>query len=140
MEKYIRLLVVGLLLSCCSHDEELINPLPPTLELDGRLPMDSNGYYRLELNDSSNQTIHTISGTVGNTLYWDEAMKVEWESNLYWNCDDNIVSVTNCCSYVTDGEVMNVIAPVQTMVGDTLILTGTIREHLVSKTINIVLE
>ena len=88
MEKYIRLLVVGLLLSCCSHDEELINPLPPTLELDGRLPMDSNGYYRLELNDSSNQTIHTISGTVGNTLYWDEPMKVEWDSNLSWYLQD----------------------------------------------------
>ncbi len=161
MEKYIRLLImkqfdsinfllkfalvlyslmlVGTLTSC-SEDDDLINPLPPTLELDGRLPMDSNGYYRLELNDSSNQTIHTISGTVGNTLYWDEPMKVEWESNLYWNFDDNIVSVTNCCSYVTDGKVMNVIAPVQTMVGDTLILTGTIREHLVSKTIRFVLD
>ena len=63
MEKYIRLLVVGLLLSCCSHDEDIINPLPPTLELDGRLPMDNNGYYLCELNDSSFQTIHTISGT-----------------------------------------------------------------------------
>ena len=121
MEKYIRLFIIGLLLlSCDVTDDELIL-LEPTLELDGRLPMDGNGYYRLELNDSSNQTIHTISGTVGNTLYWDEPMKVEWESNLYWNFDDNIVSVTNCCSYVTDGEVMNVIAPVQTMVGNTLI-------------------
>ena len=99
MEKYIRLFIIGLLLlSCDVTDDELIL-LEPTLELDGRLPMDGNGYYRLELNDSSNQTIHTISGTVGNTLYWDEPMKVEWESNLYWNFDDNIVSVTNCCSF-----------------------------------------
>ena len=71
MEKYIRLFIIGLLLlSCDVTDDELIL-LEPTLELDGRLPMDGNGYYRLELNDSSNQTIHTISGTVGNTLYWD---------------------------------------------------------------------
>tara|TARA_Y100001938_G_scaffold149944_1_gene238840 strand:- start:2082 stop:2507 length:426 start_codon:yes stop_codon:yes gene_type:complete len=141
MEKYIRLLIVVLLLSSCSKDEEIINPLPPTLELDGRLPMDSNGYYRLELNDSSFQTIHTISGTVGNTLYWDEPMKVEWDSNLSWYLQNEFeVSTANPASYVVDGKVMNVIGPVQTMVGDTLILTGTIREHLVSDTIKFVLE
>ena len=141
MEKYIRLLVVGLLLSCCSHDEELINPLPPTLELDGRLPMDINGYYLLELNDSSFQTIHTVSGTVGNTLYWDEPMKVEWDSNLSWYLQDEFqVTTANQSSYVVDGKVMNVIGPVQTMVGDTLVLTGTIREHLVSDTIKFILE
>ena len=140
MGKGIRLLIITLALFSCSADEDIMLIQEPTLELDGRLPMDSNGYYLLELSDSSHQTIHTISGTVGNTLYWDEPMKVEWESNLYWNFDDNIVSVTNCCSYVTDGEVMNVIAPVQTMVGDTLILTGTIREHLVSDTIKFILE
>ena len=141
MEKYIRLLIVVLLLSSCSKDEEIINPLPPTLELDGRLPMDSNGYYRLELNDSSFQTIHTISGTVGNTLYWDEPMKVEWDSNLVWYLQDEFeVSTANPASYVVDGKVMNVIGPVQTMIGDTLILTGTIREHLVSDTIKFILE
>jgi|TARA_B100000085_G_scaffold54879_1_gene48032 hypothetical protein len=141
MEKYIRLLIVVLLLSSCSKDEDIINPLPPTLELDGRLPMDNNGYYRLELNDSSFQTIHTISGTVGNTLYWDEPMKVEWDSNLSWYLQDEFeVSTANPASYVVDGKVMNVIGPVQTMVGDTLILTGTIREHLVSDTIKFVLE
>ena len=126
MEKYIRLLVVGLLLSCCSHDEELINPLPPTLELDGRLPMDINGYYLLELNDSS---------------FWDEPMKVEWDSNLSWYLQDEFqVTTANQSSYVVDGKVMNVIGPVQTMVGDTLVLTGTIREHLVSDTIKFILE
>ncbi len=141
MEKYIRLLIVVLLLSSCSKDEDIINPLPPTLELDGRLPMDNNGYYRLQLNDSSFQTIHTISGTVGNTLYWDEPMKVEWDSNLSWYLQDEFeVSTANPASYVVDGKVMNVIGPVQTMVGDTLILTGTIREHLVSDTIKFVLE
>ena len=162
MEKYIRLLImkqfdsinfllkfalvlyslmlVGTLTSC-SKDDDLINPLPPTLELDGRLPMDNNGYYLLELNDSSFQTIHTISGTVGNTLYWDEPMKVEWESNLTWYLQDEFeVSTANQASYVVDGKVINVIGPVQTMVGDTLILVGTIREHLVSDTIKFILE
>ena len=141
MEKYIRLFIVGLLLlSCDVTDDELIL-IEPTLELDGRLPMDSNGYYRLELNDSSNQTIHTISGTVGNTLYWDEPMKVDWESNLTWYLQDEFeVSTSNQSSYVVNGKVMNVIAPIKTMVGDTLILTGTIRDYLVTDTIKFILE
>jgi len=141
MGKYIRLFIVGLLLLSCNVTDDDIIRLEPTLELDGRLPIDNNGYYRLELNDSSFQTIHTISGTVGNTLYWDEPMKVEWDSNLVWYLQDEFeVSTANPASYVVDGKVMNVIGPVQTMIGDTLILTGTIREHLVSDTIKFILE
>jgi len=141
MGKYIRLFIVGLLLLSCNVTDDDIIRLEPTLKLDGRLPIDNNGYYRLELNDSSFQTIHTISGTVGNTLYWDEPMKVEWDSNLSWYLQNEFeVSTANPASYVVDGKVMNVIGPVQTMVGDTLILTGTIREHLVSDTIKFVLE
>jgi len=41
---------------------------------------------------------------------------------------------------VVDGKVYNVIAPINTMIGDTLILTGTIREHLVTDSIKIILE
>tara|TARA_Y100001978_G_C23307309_1_gene252188 strand:- start:87 stop:512 length:426 start_codon:yes stop_codon:yes gene_type:complete len=141
MGKYIRLFIVGLLLLSCNVTDDDIIRLEPTLELDGRLPIDDNGYYRLQLNGSSFQTIHTISGTVGNTLYWDEPMKVEWDSNLSWYLQNEFeVSTANPASYVVDGKVMNVIGPVQTMVGDTLILTGTIREHLVSDTIKFVLE
>ena len=147
MVKYIRLLIVilvlifyGIILSSCNIEDDIILE-QPTLELDGRLPMDSNGYYLLELNDTTHQTIHTISGTVGNTLYWDEPMKVEWDSNLTWYLQNEWeVVTTNEASYVVDGKVMNVIAPIRTMVGDTLILTGTIREHLVSDTIKFILE
>ena len=137
------LLVVLLLLSSlvsCTPDDEIIIRVSPTLEIDGNLPMDLNGYYHLELNQDTNQTIHTVSGTVGNTLYWDEPMKVEWESNLQWVYQGEDVSTSNQSSYVVDGNVYNVIAPINTMIGDTLILTGTIREHLVSDTIKIVLE
>jgi hypothetical protein len=133
------LVLFSFLTSCTVEDDDLLTP-QPTLELDGRLPIDSNGFYHLELNDSSNQTIHTISGTVGNTLYWDEPIKVEWNSNLYWEYEGEDVSTSNQASYVVDGKVHNVIAPINTMVGDTLILTGIIREHLVSKTIKFVLD
>ena len=141
MGKGIRLFIITLALFSCSTDEDIILIQEPTLELDGRLPMDSNGYYLLELNDSSHQTIHTVSGTVGNTLYWDEPMKVDWESNLTWYLQNEFeVSTSNQSSYVVNGKVMNVIAPIKTMVGDTLILTGTIRDYLVTDTIKFILE
>ena len=129
----------AMVLSSCSVEEDLLEPVLPTLEIDGRLPMDDNGYYHLELNQDTNQTIHTVSGTVGNTLNL-PPLKVEWDSNLDWVFQDNLVDVTNSASYVVDGMVMNVIAPISTMVGDTLVLTGTIREYLIYDTIKIVLE
>ena len=136
------LLVVLVLLSSlmsCSVEDDIFEPHEPTLEIDGRLTMDSNGYYHLELNQNTNQTIHTVSGTVGNTLNL-PPLKVEWESNLQWAYQDMLVDVSNSSSYVMDGTVNNVIGPVRTMVGDTLILTGTIREYLITDTIKIVLE
>jgi|TARA_B110000902_G_scaffold79562_1_gene94637 hypothetical protein len=134
------LLSVFVSILSCSADDDLLELQQPTLHIDGRLVMDSNGYYHLELSQDTNQTIHTVTGTVGNTLNIQEPMKVEWESNLEWVYQDMLVDVTNCCSYVMDGTVMNVIAPIRTMVGDTLILTGTIREHLISDSIMIVLD
>jgi hypothetical protein len=136
------LLVVLLLLSSlmsCSVEDDILVLEQPTLELDGRLPIDDNGYYHVELNQNTNQTIHTVSGTVGNTLNL-PPLKVEWESNLQWVYQDMLVDVSNSSSYVMDGTVNNVIGPVRTMLGDTLILTGTIREHLISDSIKIVLE
>ena len=141
MGQYIRLFIVGLLLLSCDVTDDDIIRLEPTLELDGRLPIDNNGYYRLELRQDVHQTIHAISGTVGNTTDWDEPMKVEWDSNLTWYLQNEWeVTTANPASYVVDGKVNNVIGPVKTMVGDTLILTGTIREHLVSDTIKFILE
>ena len=107
--------------------------------VDPRLLQDDNGYYHLELNQDTNQTIHTVSGTVGNTLNL-PPLKVEWNSNLSWVHQGEDISTSNQSSYVVDGKVHNVIAPINTMIGDTLILTGTIREHLVTDTIKIVLE
>ena len=132
------LVLLSSLMSCCVEDD-IFEPQEPTLEIDGRLTMDSNGYYHLELNQNTNQTIHTVSGTVGNTLNL-PPLKVEWESNLQWAYQDMLVDVSNSSSYVMDGTVNNVIGPVRTMVGDTLILTGTIREYLISDSIKIVLE
>jgi len=123
----------------CTVEDDILLLEEPKLELDGRLPMDSNGYYHLEPNQNTNQTIHRISGTVNN-YYSNEPLKVSWDSNLTWVYQGEDVSTSNQSSYVVDGKVHNVIAPINTMVGDTLILTGTIREYLVTDTIKIVLN
>ena len=123
----------------CTVEDDMLMLEQPKLELDGRLPMDSNGYYHLELNQNTNQTIHTISGTVDD-YYSNEPLKVSWDSNLTWIYQGDDVSTSNQSSYVVNGKVHNVIAPINTMVGDTLILTGTIREYLVTDTIKIVLN
>lgn len=142
LDYFVLVLLIGtmLVITSCTPDDELLVRVSPTLEIDGNLPMDTNGYYHLELNQDTNQTIHRVSGTVGYTEYWDEPLKVSWNSNLTWEYQGDDVSTSNQSSYVVDGNVHNVIAPINTMIGDTLILTGTIREHLVSDTINIVLE
>ena len=134
---FIVLILLSTLMSCTPEDELILEE--PTLEIDGRLPMDTNGYYHLILTQDTNQTIHTVSGTVGNTLNL-PPLKVEWTSNLTWIYQGEDVSTSNQSSYVVDGKVHNVIAPINTMVGDTLILTATIREHLVTDRIQIVLE
>ena len=133
------ILFYAMVLSSCSVEDELLVLEEPTLEIDGRLPIDGNGYYHLELNQDTNQTIHTIGGTINNHEIYNP-LKVEWSSNLEWVYQDMLVDVTNHSSYSINGEVSNVIAPIRTMVGDTLILTGIIREHLTSDTIKIVLD
>ncbi len=134
------IVLVLLLISCNPQDDDILTPPLLTLELDGGLQLDNNGYYHLELRQDVHQTIHTISGIVTNYEYY-EPLKVSWDSNLTWYLQNEWeVTTSNPASYVMDGNVINVIGPVKTMVGDTLILTGTIREHLVTDTIKFVLE
>jgi hypothetical protein len=120
------------------------------VELDPRLPEDNNGYYHLDINQDSWQTLHRLSGTAylnGEPL---EVLKVHWESSHYWYLGDTLGYIVNRyltddgiyvsvdTSYVVgfdgmevptinfssysnaDGEVNTMIAPVRSMVGDTM--------------------
>ncbi len=130
--------LLGFMWGCSPDDELYIEPQTPIMELDGRLPIDGNGFYHLDLSDSSWQTIHRVTGRV---RYVTEPTKIGWESNLYWTHQNELVSTTNCCSYVGDeGEINTIIAPTQNHIGDTLRLTATINEWYITKSINIVLE
>ena len=124
------------------------------VELDPRLPEDNNGYYHLELNESSWQTLHRLSGTAYHNDEPLEVLKVYWLSSHYWYLGDTLgyivdtylhqdqgeyvaidtayitgfngmeVPTINPASYSnSDGEVNTMFAPVQSMEGDTVMIT-----------------
>ena len=131
-------IIVMVLVVSCTKEEDIISSVVPTLELDGRLPLDDNGYYHLTLNPTTNQTIHRISGKVLNTT---EPTKVSWWSNLPWELNGEVVPTINSSSYVSDsGEINTVIAPIYRMRYDTLTVKSTINEWYITQTIKIVLD
>jgi hypothetical protein len=137
----ILLVVVMILASSCTpqDNDEFLSPLP-TLELDGRLSLDNNGYYHLTLNENTNQTIHTIGGSVNNHEYY-EPIKVEWSSNLFWEYNGESVPTVNSSSYVQEnGNINTVIAPIFSMKNDTLSVQARLSEWNIIQTIKIVLE
>ena len=136
--------------------------------VDVRLPVDTNGYYHLTLERDKWQTLHRVSGTVSSDGYAVENFWVEWESNLYWYLGDTLgyiinrnfnnnglyvsvdtsyivgfdgmeVPTSNIISYSNRyGEINNMIAPVRSMIGDTLVLTAIWYNS--EKSVEIVLE
>lgn len=171
MGKYFGTITLILLLGSCTVDDfEPIVEENISIELDGRLPLDVNGYYHLKLNPSSNQTIHRISGKVYNN---DQPIKVEWKSNLYWwllkgdvvasitktyinyftgeityvnlppliNWKDMLVPTINpACYSDKDNEINTVIAPIYRMRYDTLVVVARVNERDITQSIKIVLE
>ena len=171
MGKYFGTLALILLFGSCTVDEyEPILEENIGIELDGRLPLDDNGYYHLKLNPTSNQTIHRISGKVYNN---DQPIKVEWKSNLYWwllkgdvvanitktyinyftgeityvnlppliNWKDMLVPTINPTYYSDkDNEINTVIAPIYRMRYDTLVVVARVNERDITQSIKIVLE
>ena len=119
---------------------------------DTGITKDDNDNYHLTINRNSWQTLYRVRGTVYKDNQLAEFMKFYWQSNLYWELGDtlgyyihrgltddleyvsydttyitgfsgmevptsNLASVSNAA-----GEVSNMIAPVKSMIGDTLIL------------------
>ena len=122
----------------------------------------------LNSTDNSIQTIHRITGKLLNNGEEPYPQLVEWESSHQWTLNDTayvfirrtinvlgdwvdvdttyvtgfagtIVPTINEFSYSgTDGEINTVIAPIDEMVGDTLIVKATFED--LEETIRIVLE
>ena len=114
---------------------------------------DNSDYYHLTLDRNNWQTLYRVRGIVYKDDEPAENIKFYWDSNLYWiigdtlgyiikrGLSDDVVYVNYDTTYITQfsgfevpttntssvsnsqGEVSNMIAPVETMVGDTLILS-----------------
>ena len=86
---------------------------------------DNNDYFHLAIDRNNWQTLYRVRGTVYKNNEPAENIKFYWESNLYWvsGIDGIEVPTSNTTSVSgSDGEVSNMIAPVKSMIGDTLVL------------------
>jgi len=149
----ITVLVSLLFISCESPTNSDTNEFAD-LTFDMRLTQDINGYYHLTLDRNKWQTLHRVSGSIVKSGYGVENFRVEWESNLYWVIGDTLgyiisrgldmnlqyvnydttyltqfngmeVPTSNRVSYSNSkGEINNMIAPVRSMIGDTMKLTA----------------
>jgi len=121
--------------------------------VEPRLDQDVNGYYHLQLNPSSFQTLHRLSGHIYRNGIPLDVMKFNWESSHFWMLGDTlgyfihrgltddleyvsydttfitgfsdfIVPTINCCSYSnSEGEVNTMFSPVWTMRSDTIMVS-----------------
>ncbi len=130
------------------------NYLPEyTIQFQIGLPLDSNGNYHLSLDRTRWQTLHRVSGVITD-LYWylgdtlgyivtqylsSEAQYVSVDTSYMVGFNGLEVPTSNSYSYSNSyGQVSNMIAPVQSMIGDTLRLRAG--WYGGSKTFNIVLD
>ena len=93
---------------------------PLTFKLETRLSKDSNGYYHMNINDNSEQTLHRISGRVTRNGIPVDVIKFVWSSDTHWNMGEWEIPIVNSSSYSnSDGEVNTMVAAVVSMRGDT---------------------
>ena len=120
---------------------------------DTGITKDESGFYHLEIDMNNWQTLYRVRGIVTKNGIPEPFMKFYWESNLFWELGDTLgyyehIGLTDDLEYVSydttyitgfegtlvptsnttsvsgeDGDVSNMIAPVQTMIGDTLTLS-----------------
>jgi len=84
---FIVLLIIIFFTPACNKQHTI--PLGHDFEIDARLPIDSNGYYHLELGYDW-QTLHRISGSVSPVEQDWALTKVYWTSSHHWLIDDTL--------------------------------------------------
>ena len=146
------------------------------LSLNFDLNKDSEGFYLLEIDRNNWQTLQLLEAIVTEDGLPKENLKVNWESSHYWHLGDTLgywvrrgltdemewrnidtsfvvgfngleVPTINCCSYSNQsGEARTMLAPVQTMIGDTMSIWVSYYDNwntnasLVSRNFKIILE
>ena len=149
------LLSLFLMFSCEENTQtnDDIDEIEIVFNNEPRLDQDENGYYHLELNPLTFQTIHRLSGHIYGDGQPLETVDFNWESSHYWTLGDTvgyivhqgltddlvyvnydttyitgfsdfIVPTINCCSYSnSEGEVNTMFGPVWTMRLDTVLIS-----------------
>ena len=143
---FILTVIVMILIACSVLEQDF----EIYLELEPMLEVDQNGYYHLTLLRHTWQTAHRLAGHISIDGERAENVRIEWTSSHYWRLNDTlgyyinfaytdqleyvaldttyitgfsdfVVPAINCCSYSNaDGEVNTMIAPVRSMIGDTM--------------------
>ena len=151
-----------------NNDENVEDEIEIVFNLEPRLEQDNNGYYHLELEPYSFQTLHRISGHIYKDGEPFDVVRFDWESSHWWILGDTLgyivnrglndqmvyvsidtsyiigfegfeVPTINCCSYSNySGEVNTMFGPVWTMRHDTVLVSVTFLG--VSRSIEIVLD
>ena len=78
--------------------EEANNPIQEEIhqvfyfDSDGRLEMDSTGFYHLTIDTTNWQTLHRISGFITDSATTNPVVncRVEWSSSHYWTLGDTL--------------------------------------------------
>ena len=79
---------------------------------------DSNGYFHMILDPSSNQTLTRLVAYTNNP----DIQKVMWDADAYWVYNGEDISLVNSDSYSdgASGEAYTMFAPIYSMLGDTI--------------------
>lgn len=122
MKKIILGVTLLSVLISCSKDEEIIPIKEYSFSIDSALtqnglsslPKDINGYFRLKLDTTKNQSIHRITGKfLVNGKEPLPSEKIEWESNLYWYLkrNDTIATITKTYMNLYKGKLDTLVLP-----------------------------
>lgn len=115
------LVLLSLLIGCSNPVADQDKKLQQVV-FNLNLPQDGNGFYRLELVNTEEQTVHRIDGYIYPPI---EYKRIEWWSNLQYTVGPLSANITNTRSYTnSDGEFSNVIGPMKSMKGDTMVLAA----------------
>lgn len=93
--KYFVIILTILLASCTYPPAPDFQEDRYTIELDGRLPQDADGYYHLTLDRVNYQTLHRLTGQLtAIDAAGDYPQKVHWESSHEWYYEQGDTAVT----------------------------------------------
>lgn len=95
------LIYIPILIILFSCEKERVAPLGHEFNVDVGLPVDSNGYYHLQLSEDW-QTLHRISGKVSQVNNTYDIAKIDWTSSHYWNIGDTLGYIVHFNNFEND--------------------------------------